>query len=128
MSDIIYYGKCFFIREGVLYKYTGKETHIVIPNNVRRIEEKAFRFCNTIVSVEIPDSVTWIGWGAFSFCENLERLVIPPTVSFISVSAIEGCRKLNTITINNSEYYYVNDNKIYGKGKDATIISIDIIK
>lgn len=118
----------FFIREGVLYKYTGKETHIVIPNNVRRIEEKAFRFCNTIISVEIPDSVTWIGWGAFSFCENLERLVIPPSVNFISISAIEGSRKLNTIILNNSNYYYVKDNQIFSKGKDVTIISIDIIK
>lgn len=48
----------FNIRSGKLYKYTGTETHVVIPNEVHIIEEKAFRFCKTVVSIEIPDTVT----------------------------------------------------------------------
>lgn len=116
----------FDIRDRVLYKYKGTDKHVVIPDSVVTIYDKAFRFCNTVESIEVPDSVTMIMWGAFSFCDNLERLVIPASVNFISVSAIQGSTKLKTIVLNDSEYYYVKDNKIYSKGKDPVVISTEI--
>jgi len=53
----------FDIRDGILYKYTGNEPAVVIPDSVSRIYEKAFRGCSTVVSIEVPNSVTWIDWG-----------------------------------------------------------------
>lgn len=50
--------------------------HVVIPNIVTRIEEKAFKNCDNIISVTIPDSVTSIGDWAFENCKNLcENLI-----------------------------------------------------
>ena len=118
----------FDIREKILYKYTGNETTVVIPNSVHIIHEKAFRYCSTIVSVEVPNSVTRIEWGAFSFCENLEQLIIPPSVNFISISAIEGSTKLKSIIIGGSKYYYAKGNQIFRVDDKNTVISIDILK
>ncbi len=116
----------FDIRDGILYKYTGNSEIVVIPDSVHRIYEKAFRFCNTITSVEVPDSVTWIEWGAFSFCENLECIKLPSTLKFISVSAIERCTKLREIIMEDNENYYVKDNKIISKSDESYVISPSI--
>lgn len=77
----------FDIRNGILYKYTGNETAVFIPNSVSRIYEKAFRGCSAVYTIDVPDTVTWIDWGAFSFCENLECIKLPLSLEFISVSA-----------------------------------------
>ena len=132
----------FDIRDGILYKYTGNSEIVVIPDSVHRIHEKAFRFCNTITSVEVPDSVTSIEWGAFSFCENLEYIKLPSTLKFIifskkppplqvgedvtSVSAFEGCTKLREIIMEDNGNYYVRDNKIISKNDESYVISPSI--
>lgn len=104
--------KDFDIRDGILYKYTGNETQVVIPDTVCRIHEKAFRGCSVVQSIEVPNTVTWIDWGAFSFCENLECLKLPSSIEFISSSAIEGCKSLKSIIMEENKNYYVKDNRI----------------
>lgn len=118
----------FDIRDGILYKYTGNEPTVVIPDSVSRIYEKAFRGCSTVVSIEIPNSVTWIDWGAFSFCENLKCIKLPSSLEFISVSAIEGSKRLKSIIMENNKNYYVRDNRIFRIGDDNDVISNDILK
>lgn len=118
----------FDIRDGILYKYTGNEPAVVIPNSVSRIYEKAFRGCSSVVSIEIPNSVTWIDWGAFSFCENLECIKLPSSLEFISVSAIEGSKKLKSIIMEDNRNYYVKDNRIFRIDDENDVISTDILK
>lgn len=115
----------FEIRDGTLYKYTGSQETVVIPDSVYRIYEKAFRNCSSVVKIEIPDSVKQIEWGAFSFCPNLEQIIIPSSVSFISVTALEGCTSLKSIIMENNKDYYVKDNNIYSRSDESHIISAE---
>lgn len=118
----------FDIRDGILYKYTGNEPTVVIPDSVSRIYEKAFCGCSTVVSIEVSNSVTWIDWGAFSFCENLECIKLPSSLEFISVSAIEGSKRLKSVIMEDNRNYYVKDNRIFRIDDENDVISTDILK
>lgn len=65
--------------QNILKKYTGTETHVVIPDGVKEISIHAFEKNNTMVSLEIPDSVNVIHQEAFllckkvGFCQNAEN-------------------------------------------------------
>ena len=55
----------FEICAGVLERYNGSSTNVVIPNTVKIIGEEAFLGCTGLESVTNPDSVTSIGDCAF---------------------------------------------------------------
>lgn len=48
-----------------LYLNGEKVTNLIIPNDVRRIKNDAFKNCRNITSVTIPDCVTFVGKNAF---------------------------------------------------------------
>ncbi|MDE5860742.1 MAG: leucine-rich repeat domain-containing protein [Ruminococcus sp.] len=87
----------FVIRGGVLEKYTGESTDVVIPDNVVRVGEKVFRGL-PITSVKIPDSVKEISRYAFSDCTYLKSVIIPNSVTNIS-GAFRNCTSLTFVTI-----------------------------
>lgn len=114
----------FVIDEGVLIRYHGKESHIVIPESVTTIGDNSFADCDNLISIEIPASVTKIGNRAFlncinltnvtfqsgsqlkyidnfAFCKciNLASIVIPETVSYIGGSAFDTCKSLDHVVI-----------------------------
>lgn len=66
---------------------------------VTSIGERAFSFCQSLVSVTIPEYVTKIGGGAFSFCQSLENVTILRGVTEIEYRAFECCRSLVSVTI-----------------------------
>ena len=57
----------FEIKDGILVKYIGTDTEVVIPDDVKEIGKDAFQHSH-ITSVKIPGSVKVIGEGAFSGC------------------------------------------------------------
>lgn len=92
----------FVIRGGVLEKYNGAATEVVIPNSVKIIGDDAFIHCKGITSVVIPDSVQEIGSGAFYGCAALTSVTMGNSVQKIGRSAFEYCRALTAITIPDS--------------------------
>ena len=88
----------FDIRDGVLYKYTGYSSSVVIPNGVTRISN-AFEACTNLVSVVIPNSVTTIGNWAFGGCYNLTSVMVGSGIKVIKDYAFFGCTKLKSIKI-----------------------------
>jgi hypothetical protein len=77
----------FEISSGVLYKYNGSDTQVIIPDNVTIIE--SFAFANLgITDVSIPDSVTEIRSGVFSNCKKLTSVIIPNSVNALGVSRV----------------------------------------
>ena len=61
-------------------KYTmwkeDEYTHVVVPDTVTEIAQRAFDGCERIVGVTIPGSVKTIGEEAFFCCRNLQEIVM----------------------------------------------------
>lgn len=89
----------FTILAGVLQKYSGESTDVVIPDNVTKIADEVFKGTG-ICSVVIPDSVTHIGKNAFASTQ-LKELVIPDSVVEIGYEAF-SCSELRSVQLSNS--------------------------
>lgn len=112
----------FVIVGGILKKYKGADTNVIvpasvceigkgafecnddittviIPEGVTHIHKNAFYACYKLVSVKIPYSVTHIGEGAFSACNSLESVFVPGGVKFIGDRVFSYCKKLKTAII-----------------------------
>ena len=74
-------------------------THVIIPQGVTSIDEKAFFHCSRLTSITIPDSVTSIGKQAFYFCTGLTSITIPDSVTRIEQSTFEYCSSLVSISL-----------------------------
>ena len=75
---------------------------VTIPNSVKSIGDRAFKWCFFLQSVTIPNSVTSIGDEAFSDCNSLQSVTIPNSVKSIGNSAFSLCNSLQSVTIQNS--------------------------
>ena len=60
--------------DGILIAYSGKDSVVNIPDNVKQIGAEVFKDHMGITAVNIPDSVTVIGEAAFSGCKNLKTV------------------------------------------------------
>ena len=113
----------FEIRDRVLIKYKGNESHVTVPDGVERIRENAFtaiekfmewvgrpgdegvvtfeeeRPLKYIREIDLPDSVTVIEEGALAQCENLERIRFGKNIREIKAFEFSGCRKLKTVVV-----------------------------
>lgn len=92
----------FVIRGGVLEKYNGATTVVVVPNSVKTIGAYAFMNCIGITSVVLPDSVQEIGDGSFAFCAGLTSVTISNSVQKIGSIAFENCSSLTSVIIPDS--------------------------
>lgn len=103
--------------DGVLKRYRGISTHVVIPDGVKEIEDSAFVDLKGVErmlmedeeydappmqTLEIPDSVEKIGSYALAYCMNLEEIEIPDSVRFIGDRAFEGCESLKKVRLSNA--------------------------
>ena len=70
----------FIIKDGILTKYNGNKTKIVIPNEVLNIKNKAFFGCISLSNITIPDGVISLGDGSFEGCTSLTSIEIPNSV------------------------------------------------
>ncbi len=92
---------CFDIEDKTLKKYSGNEAHVVIPDGIDSIENRAFQRTD-IKSVIIPEGVRRIGCEAFLGCELLEKITLPSTLKKIGGWAFSECTSLKTLTIPDS--------------------------
>ena len=58
------------------YMNNDEFVELVIPENIRKIENWAFAYCVNIKKVHIPKSVIFIGKDIFAGCDNLESVHI----------------------------------------------------
>ena len=89
-------------KNGMLTAYNGPGGHVVIPDDVTKINSNAFINNTSITEVIIPDSVTVIGDLAFLGCSNLEKVVIGQGITAIPELAFSKCTSLTDVTIPNS--------------------------
>ena len=101
----------FEIHAGVLTKYHGKDTSVVIPDGIQEIGAGCFSGFRYLTSVVLPDGLKVISDGAFSGCSSLEKINIPDSVTrignentFSSADTFRCCSKLKTVLISNTTY------------------------
>ena len=69
--------KGFGIVAGILYKYTGSGTVVVLPEETRAVEGQVFESMG-MEEVVFPNHTVTVGDGAFYGCSNLKRVTITP--------------------------------------------------
>ena len=74
--------------------YTG----LTIPNNIKIIEEDAFRGSNLTGHIIIPDSVVEIGDNAFMAC-SMEKITISKNIKKINEMTFRICNELKEVVI-----------------------------
>ena len=74
-------------------------TDVILPANLKRIEESTFENCKNLNSIDIPESVTEIGKDAFSNCENLKSISLKQGLLSIGAGAFYRCKNLTTFVI-----------------------------
>lgn len=89
----------FVIEGGVLKKYIGNKTHVIVPDEVIKIGENAFEEILCMDSIEIPINIIDIGDEAFKNCQNLKSISIPEGVERIGESAFFNCNQLTSVVI-----------------------------
>lgn len=99
-----------------------KLTTVVIGEQAKAIDDKAFAFCSSLTSVTIGNSVTYIGTDAFSGCKNLTSITIPDSVTSIGSFAFAFCSSLTSAIIPNSVTSI--DNYTFYQCKGLTSITI----
>jgi len=72
---------------------------IVLPDNVRKISESAFRNSQKLQTVVIPGNVSSIDAYAFADCVMLNDLVIPAAVANLGDYAFAGCTSLTNLIL-----------------------------
>lgn len=89
----------FVVVKGVLKKYKGKETEVVVPEGITHIGKSAFAKQKKLTSIFIPEGVVEIGESAFSACENLISVTLASSIVRIASHAFSECSALTNIVI-----------------------------
>ena len=95
--------KDFEIVKGVLKKYKGSSSVVVIPGNVTSIGGSAFRGCSGLTSITIPNSVTSIGDDAIYGCSKLQDIYITDIAAWCNISG------LYNLIVYGSKKLYINN-------------------
>jgi len=104
---------------------------IRLPKTLKRIEKRAFAFCEKLKSAPLPGGLEVVGESAFQGCGALSSISLPASVVSVERSAFASCGALKSIDVaaENPAYRNVDgvllskDGKIicaYPCGKDAT--------
>ena len=72
---------------------------LVIPKNIKEIDDGALIWCKSLKSVVVSGNVKKIGKEAFSSCMALEDVVLKPGIQEIGENAFANCHNLNAISI-----------------------------
>jgi hypothetical protein len=107
----------------LLYKYSGDEENVVIPDGIESLCPRAFWTGKKNKSVEIPESVKYINDAfeyssvesiklpnsikvidSYAFCEcySLKKIIIPQSVEEVGDHAFENCTSLKEVVIEGS--------------------------
>ena len=113
---------------GIIQKYNGTETEIIIPiyvgdkkidmvagstfenndnitkvimqDNIKEIGGECFKNCDNLKEIQLPDKLHGLGGRLFQNCKSLEKITIPDLVLTIQPDTFNGCTALNEVVMN----------------------------
>ena len=87
-----------FVIEGTkLISYTGYAYHVIVPEGVTEIGEKAFYGNQSLYTIQFPNTLTEIGKLAFCACRSLKRVDFPSSLITIGYTAFAACGALESV-------------------------------
>lgn len=92
----------FAISNGILTKYLGNDSIVVLPSIVKQISSSAFMGCSEVTEISIPDTVTQIERYSFVSCAALQVIRIGFGVSIIPMGAFAELPNLKSIVLTDS--------------------------
>ena len=103
----------FDIVNGELILYCGKNENVIVPNDVIKINENAFRYFNNLKSIIINDNVKEICDSAFYECYSLEEIILPNNLEKIGSYVFDECCNLKFNIYENGKYLGSKDNPYF---------------
>ncbi len=100
----------FVIFRGILLKYQGVATDVILPDTVRSIGSGAFEGCHTVTSVTATENslLTELGYLAFTGADSLKTVELP-NLEIVEGSAFDGCPALETVSLPPSVLHLLPD-------------------
>ena len=65
------------IEKGILKKYEGWDSEVIVPEGVTGIGAEAFQFSYQLETIILPESLRVIDERAFESCSALKKAVLP---------------------------------------------------
>ena len=90
---------------------------VILPKDLKIIDEKTFESCLSIVNIELPKSLIKIGASAFQNCKKLEIISIPKNVTEIGNYAFASCSNIKEVHFENINSIKIGPNSF--KNVDA---------
>ena len=86
---------------GKIIKESGKKVALKLTANVTNINDRAFRGCTRLESIDLSacTSLTAIKMAAFKNCEVLKAVRLPQSLTVIDHFAFEGCTALKEVEL-----------------------------
>ncbi len=82
---------------------------IIFPDSLRSIGIWSFAYCTSLENVVINEGFQDINTWAFFNCTALKSLIIPSSVNEIAKEFCLNCTSLETVTVDENNTYYIND-------------------
>ncbi len=111
----------FLTEDGVLKAFVGSETEVLIPSEVVRIAEGAFRESDIVYVTFEGHGLKSIDKEAFCGCKALKGIDIPEGTVQICDGAFAGCSALEYIAVPDS-IFLVGEGILKGVGKNCFVI------
>jgi hypothetical protein len=100
-------GNAYFHRRGAflmssndpyIVRYVGRESEVRIADEIDRIDEGCFRFCDiSVVTFGANSQLSSIGEQAFRGCQQIKMITIPSSVTVLGNCCFESCAGLETV-------------------------------
>ena len=112
------YVQDFTVQDGILIKYNGSSADVCIPDDITKIDGKAFYNCTNLTSITIPEGVEEIGRNAFYKCTNLSCVSIPASLTTIMENPFAGCTSLQEFIVHpRNPVLYADRAMLFQKGR-----------
>ncbi len=100
---------------------TDEDIHVVIPEGIKSIGEKAFMDIANLKTVSLPETLVYIDSVAFARCTALENVTFPDSLQFIGTGAFYECTALSKVVLGKGYWqeYHLSSGKIYYDGCGA---------
>lgn len=100
--ESIYYANPFRYADN-LYLNDIIVTDLVVPQNIKKVNNYAFRDYDKLLSVKFSEGVESIGTEAFYSCDALKEVVIPKSVANVANGAFNRCSSLTDVYYSGTE-------------------------